>query len=449
MSATIHIAGAGLVGSLLARLLAARGYAVTVYERRQDPRKHGFAGGRSINLALSERGWKALEMAGMAEVIRAQALQMRGRMMHSVGGELTFQPYGKEGQAIYSVSRAGLNLALMDAAEALGAKFHFGQRVEEVNIDKQQLVMQDVQTGQQQTVQTGVLLSTDGAYSEVRNAMMRTPRFNYSQQYLDYAYKELNIPPRADGSHAMAHDVLHIWPRGAFMLIALPNPDGSFTATLFLPYEGTDSFANLQTDTAVTAFFQRYFPDTMPLITALTEDFRNNPTSHLMTVRCSPWHYGRNTLLLGDAAHAIVPFYGQGMNAGFEDCTLLCQMLDEQAGNWEEVIPAYSGRRVADGHAIADLALRNFLEMRDWVADPKFLLRKEIAASLHDRYPDFIPLYSMVTFSHIPYSKALAEAKAQDEVFEQILALEGIADNWRDNPEVTRIFEAWWAGRPR
>lgn len=447
MSASVTIAGAGLVGSLLARLLAGRSLDVTVYERRPDPRLAGFVGGRSINLALSDRGWRALELAGVADQVREQALPMRGRLMHSIAGELTFQPYGAEGQAIYSVSRAGLNIALTEAAEAAGVRFHFGQRVQQVDLDRRQLYLQDAADGREYSVEAPLLLSTDGAYSEVRNAMMRTPRFNYRQDYLDYAYKELHIPPGPDGEHRMAKDVLHIWPRGVFMLIALPNPDGSFTATLFLPYEGAESFARLHTDAAVENFFQRFFPDTLPLLGDLTGDFRRNPAGHLMTVRCSPWHYADNTLLLGDAAHAIVPFYGQGMNAGFEDCTLLNTMLDEFEGDWNRVIPAYSARRVADGQAIADLALRNFLEMRDWVADPRFLLRKEIAAALHERHPEFVPLYGMVTFSHAPYSHALAEAHAQDTLFEDILKIEDIQTNWKENPQVEAVFRAWQAKR--
>lgn len=443
----ITIAGAGLVGSLLAGLLAGRSYEVTVYERRQDPRLAGYIGGRSINLALSDRGWKALELVGMADQIRQQALPMRGRLMHSTTGELTFQPYGTEGQAIYSVSRAGLNLALIESAEQHGVQFKFGQRGLGVDLDKKQLLLEDADTGAAIAIDTPVLLATDGAFSEIRGALTRTPRFNYSQTYLDYAYKELNIPALPDGSHAMASDVLHIWPRGVFMLIALPNPDGSFTATLFLPYEGPQAFEHLQTPADIRQFFETFFPDTLPVMPEMINDFQRNPTSHLMTVRCSPWHHSDWALLLGDAAHAIVPFYGQGMNAGFEDCTQLDAMLDEYGGNWQQLIPAYSTRRASDGHAIADLALRNFLEMRDWVADPRFLLRKEIAAALHSKYPNFVPLYSMVTFSHTPYRLAWQEAQAQDALFEEILALEGIEQNWPHNPQVEAIFTRWMTER--
>lgn len=446
VSTPVTILGAGLVGSLLASMLAQHGYPVTVYERRPDPRVHGFVGGRSINLALSDRGWRALERIGLAEVVRQQALPMRGRMIHNLPTGQVFQPYGQEGQAIYSVSRAGLNQALVEHAERQhGVKFQFGQRCVGVQLDEGSILLDHQGPDAIVQLPTSVLLATDGAFSEVRDAMLRTPRFNYSQTYLDYGYKELHIPPGPDGRHQLAPDALHIWPRGAFMLIALPNPDGSFTATLFLAYEGADSFAGLQTDAEIQAFFGRYFPDTLPLLGDLLGDFRQNPTSHLVTVRCTPWHHSNRILLLGDAAHAIVPFYGQGMNAGFEDCTVLEEMLVAHQHNWDTLIPAYSRRRAPDGHAIADLALRNFLEMRDWVADPRFLLRKEIAASLHERYPEFIPLYSMVTFSHIPYSTAWAQAQAQDELFEQILQLDGIANTWRHDPRVDTVFKAWWA----
>jgi kynurenine 3-monooxygenase len=437
------VVGAGLVGSLWAVLLAKKGYSVEVYERRPDMRRAGFKGGRSINLAMSLRGWKAMELAGVKDRIEADALPMRGRMMHSVKGDLTFQPYGKEGQAIYSVSRGGLNLELLNiAAETGKVSFHFNQACRKVDVENNRLYFQDQESGVETIAESPLIFGTDGAFSAIRGSLQKTPRFNYSQQYLEHGYKELTIPPNADGSHKMETNALHIWPRGQFMLIALPNPDGSFTCTLFLPFEGPESFSNLDTDEAVLAFFNKYFADSVPLIPDLISDFQQNPTSPLVTVRCHPWQYKKRILLLGDASHAIVPFYGQGMNSGFEDCTILYDLIERFDEDWPTIIEYFNKHRPKDANAIADLALRNFVEMRDLVADPKFLLRKKIAARLHEKYPDFIPLYSMVTFSEIPYSEALAEGHAQDELFEEILALENIEERW-DSQEVDQVFETW------
>ncbi|MCB0612145.1 MAG: FAD-dependent monooxygenase [Phaeodactylibacter sp.] len=440
------IVGAGLVGSLWAVLLAKRGYAVDVYELREDPRQAGFIGGRSINLAMSTRGWRALQKAGIENKIREVAIPMRGRMMHSEAGELTFQPYGKEGQAIYSVSRGGLNIELIQIADQYkGLRFHFAQKCLGVDLRANTVHFEHTGTGERRSVQAPLIFGTDGAFSAVRRSMMKLPRFNYSQQYLEYGYKELHIPPLPDGSHAIDENALHIWPRGQFMMIALPNIDGSFTGTLFLPFEGeANSFQQLQTDEQILDFFRQHFSDSIPLIPGLLEDFRHNPTAGLATIRCLPWCYEDKVLLIGDASHAIVPFYGQGMNSGFEDCSILDELMETHQDNWSHIIKAFNQDRPKDANAVADLALRNFVEMRDRVADPRFLLRKEIEAHLNEKYPeDFLPLYSQVTFSHIPYSHALAEGLAQDGLFDRILAIEGVAENWRDNPEVGEVFRQW------
>lgn len=447
MKEQITIVGAGLVGSLWAVLLAKRGYQVHVYELREDPRRAGFAGGRSINLAMSDRGWRAMEKAGIKAKIREVAIPMHGRRMHDEAGKLTFQAYGEEGQAIYSVSRGGLNIELINIADAHdNVSFYFGHRCLGLELDSNTLSFERQADSKRIEVQPDRIFGTDGAFSAIRRSlMMNTRNFNYSQSFLDYGYKEVNIPPCADGSHALDANALHIWPRGRFMMIALPNVDGSFTGTLFLPYEGgEEAFENLQTDEQVMAFFEKYFPDSLPVIPNLLEEFHTNPTASLVTIRCNPWHHKDKVLIMGDASHAIVPFYGQGMNSGFEDCTILDEMMEAYDEDWSQIIPAFSKSRPKDADAIADLALRNFVEMRDKVADPKFLLRKEIAAHLHQKYPEeFLPLYSQVTFSHIPYSQALQEGMRQDELFEQILSLDGIAHNWKDNPEVDRIFQAW------
>ncbi|MBL7792885.1 MAG: FAD-dependent monooxygenase [Saprospiraceae bacterium] len=441
------VAGGGLVGALWAIFMAKRGYDVEVFEQRSDMRIAGYSGGRSINLAMSERGWKAVRKAGIEDKIRKVAIPMYGRMIHSLSGELTFQPYGETGQAIYSVSRGGLNLELLRIADRFeNVKFHFDHKCRGVDLDNNIAAFEHIPTGDRIQMQAPLIFGTDGAFSAVRNSMLKRPRFNYSQSFLDYGYKELTIPATDDGRHAMPNlNALHIWPRHNFMLIALPNADGSFTCTLFLPFEGgEDAFDHLNTDDEVMRFFERNFPDAIPLMPTLLEDFHHNPTSALVTVRCTPWEVAGRTLLLGDAAHAIVPFFGQGMNAGFEDCTILDEMADHYGEDWGRILPEFSSSRAADANAIADLALNNFVEMRDLVADPDFLLRKQITAHLHEKYPDqFIPMYTMVSFSHVPYSRALAEGKAQDVLFDRILAIDDIADSWEDNPSVDAIFHAW------
>ncbi len=440
----IIIAGAGLVGSLWAVFLAKRGYRVDIYERRPDMRKAGVIGGRSINLAMSTRGWKALEKAGIKDEVLGNAIAMKGRIMHGTDSQLTFQAYGKEDQAIYSVSRGGLNLSLIRIAEKFeNVNLFFDMKCTGLDTRSGEISFEHLQTQEQTKVKADFIFGADGAFSAIRGSMQRLKRFNYSQQYLPDGYKELTIPPNEDGSFRLDKNALHIWPRGKFMMIALPNPDGSFTCTLFLPFEGKESFEHLNTDKEILDFFNEQFPDAVPLMPTLIEDFRNNPTPPLVTIRCNPWAWDDKVLLIGDASHAIVPFYGQGMNSGFEDCTILDEMADEFKEDWASIIREFNATRINDANAIADLALRNFIEMRDKVGDPKFLLRKKIAAWLHEKYPeDFLPLYSMVTFSHIPYSEALKEGKRQDELFERILSVPGIEKNWQGE-EVIRIFESW------
>lgn len=437
------VVGAGLVGALWTIFLARRGYKVDVYERRPDMRALGYLGGRSINLAMSARGWAAIDKAGLREKLEKSALPMPGRMMHSVQGELTFQPYGKADEAIYSVSRGGLNLELINiAASYPNVQFHFEHRCAEVDLQKPFITFENIRKGEYKTVEAPLIFGADGAFSAVRYALQRTDRFDYIQRYIEHGYKELTIPPAAGGKHRMDPMALHIWPRGNFMLIALPNADGSFTCTLFLPFEGEASFEHLTSNEAVSDFFRRYFPDAAPLMPTLLDDFWDNPTSSLVTTRCYPWQWQGRILLIGDSAHAIVPFYGQGMNAGFEDCTILDTMYDEYAGDWSRIIPDFSRDRKKDGDAILELALRNFIEMRDLVGDPKFLLRKKIAARLHERHPDFLPVYSMVSFSNTPYHIALREDDRQNAMFAEILAIPDIEEKW-DGEEVEKIFERW------
>ncbi len=418
---SVNILGSGLAGSLLSILLAQQGHAVRVYEKRSDPRGEAAAGGRSINLALSRRGWHALEAAGLRDAVAQQAIAMRGRMMHDQAGELTFQPYGTDDQAIYSVSRGQLNERLLDEAERQGAQLFFEHACESVDLAAGVPSIRDIQ--QQKIIEptADLLIGADGAYSRLRRAMQTTPRFNYSQHYIEHGYKELHIPPR-DGDFALDPHALHIWPRGGFMLIALPNTDKSFTATLFLPYEGPHSFAQLHSEAAVTDFFEQQFPDTLAVIPDLTQDFFDNPTADLVTIRCEPWVRHDRNLLIGDAAHAIVPFYGQGMNAAFEDCRILSEMMAEPTADLVTVLARFQEQRKPDADAIAELALQNFTEMRDRVADPAFLAQKKIEAELHRRYPDrWVPQYTQVTFSNVRYSEALAQGKQQEAIMQNVM----------------------------
>lgn len=417
----IAIVGAGLVGSLLAIYLIKRGYRVTVFERRGDMRKKGYEGGRSINLALSNRGLRALEEVGLAEEIKKVAIPMHGRMMHDIAGNLTYQAYGKQGQYINSISRSNLNWVLMERAEQLGVQFHFEQRIANIDIEKTSIGNQAFD----------YIIGADGAFSAVRSAFQITDRFNYSQEYIQHGYKEFHIPPGKGGAFQFEKNALHIWPRESFMLIALPNPDGSFTCTLFFAFEGAVSFEKLTNEQEQKSFFQNYFSDALALMPEYLEDFKTNPTSSLVTVRCYPWVKNK-TLLMGDAAHAIVPFYGQGMNAGFEDCRVFNQLLDAHQDDLEKVLPAFQELRKPDADAIAQLALYNFVEMRDLVGDADFLLRKKIEAKLHELYPQqWIPLYSMVTFyENIRYSEALKMGEKQKKIMDAVMAQPDIEKNW-------------------
>ena len=416
--------GAGLVGSLLSLYLARRGHAVQVFERRPDPRRADVHEGRSINLALSDRGWKALGGVGVANDIRQVGIPMSGRVMHDVHGTLTRQPYGHEGQAIYSVNRGHLNRRLLDLAERqTGVKITFGQQCLGLDLKARELRLRDTETRAERTETYSRLFGTDGAFSAVRAAMQRTDRFDYSQDFLDYGYKELTIAPGPGGVWQFEKNALHIWPRGQYLMIALPNLDGSFNCTLFFPFEGPESFAALQTPAAVTEFFTRVFPDATPLMPALTEEFFKHPTGSLVTVKCFPWRYGEDVLLLGDAAHAIVPFYGQGMNAGFEDCTVLNQLLDQHGdGQWAAIFAEFQAQRKPNNDAMADLAIYNFVEMRDRVADPRFLLQKKIEAKISAQFPGrWVPLYSQVTFSDTPYAEAWAAGQRQDAIMARLM----------------------------
>ena len=393
-------------------------------------RSNMLGGGRSINMALSNRGLRALQEVGLADHLKNNAVPMNGRMIHDIRGTLTFQPYGAKGQFINSISRSDLNMFLISEAEKLGVVFFFEHKCLDVNVDKTEVTFQNY--GDTRHLSTDLIIGADGSFSAVRGALQITDRFEYSQTYIEHGYKELRIPSGEDGSFLMEKEALHIWPRESFMLIALPNPDASFTCTLFFPFDGDPSFQKLGSPEKIQAFFEASFPDATRLMPTLAEDFRDNPTSSLVTIRCLPW-YKNNTLLIGDAAHGVVPFYGQGMNAGFEDCRVLNDLLNEYKDDWPRVFSEFQRQRKPDTDAIAQLALDNFVEMRDLVGDADFLLRKKIEAKLHELYPEkWIPLYSMVTFHDtMRYSEALQKGVEQKEIMDQVMKTSAIESTWQ------------------
>lgn len=418
----IALIGSGLTGPLLAISLAQRGFEVEIYERRPDMRQVRVSAGRSINLAISTRGIHALREAGLWDSMRSIIVPMKGRMMHSVAGDLTFQPYGKdETEVINSISRADLNAALMDAAEAQGVVIRFSERCTGFDLQTGAVRLRNEETGRETTVEPGIAIGADGAASAIRAEMLKLPRFNFSQQYLDYGYKELTIAAAPDGTHRVEPHALHIWPRGSFMLIALPNVDGTFACILFLPFEGSSSFAGLDSGPKVLDFFETHFPDAVPLMPHLHENYFGNPTGSMVTIRCSPWHVNDKALLLGDAAHAIVPFFGQGMNCAFEDCSCFLELLDRHGALWSDLFREFERARKGNTDSIADLALENFVEMRDRVADPRFLFQKKVELALQARYPRlFVPKYAMVTFHRIPYSVAHSRGRIQDRLLAEL-----------------------------
>ena len=429
----IAVLGGGLVGALHATFLARKGFQVSLYEQRSDIRKVKLKENRSINLAVSNRGWSAMEILGIADQVREHVVPMKGRMMHDPQGKTTFQPYSAEDNAIYSVSRGRLNQLLLEIAASHGVSLHFSHKCTYVDLSHGiayfTVAAEEIS---EVTVEADLIIGADGAFSAVRKAMQRTDRYNFSQYYIDWGYKELSIPPLANGDWAIDPHALHIWPRGNFMLIALPNLDRSFTCTLFLPFEGETSFEVLTDDEKVADFFNTYFPDSVPLMPQLQQEFRENPTSSLVSISCYPWSRYNKATLVGDASHALVPFYGQGMNAGFEDVRVFMELIEKYGPNWEKVLPAYEQLRKPDADAIQELAMANFVEMRHSVADENFLLRKKIETELHKRYPNrWMPLYSMVTFSSMRYSEALERGRLQSKIMDSVMATPNIAQQWQ------------------
>ncbi|MFC4870369.1 FAD-dependent oxidoreductase [Negadavirga shengliensis] len=432
MNDKISLLGAGLIGSLMGVYLKKRGLDVAIYEKRRDWRKDKLAAeGRSINMALSHRGLKALEKAGLKEKVMPYTLPMYGRRMHDEHGNTYFQPYGKDNQAIYSVSRNTFNEILLEEADRCGANIFFNHKVETVDVENKRVrfLLAD---GSTKDISSEVIIGSDGAHSSLRNAFECQTRFNYKQEYISHGYKELRIPPTADGGFAMDPEALHIWPRGRFMLIALPNLDKSFTCTLFLPFEGYKvCFEKIHDGKDAEYIFQTYFNDAYHLMPDLAEEYDRNPTAALINTECYPWTVN-NCLLIGDAAHAIVPFYGQGMNCGFEDCNILDELIGKFGTfSWDLVFEKFQKIRKPDTDAISTLAMENFVEMSDSMADPKFLIRKKIEAKLHELFPDeWVPLYSMVTFTDMSYSEAYAQGKLQEQIMDEVMRDPMISHKW-------------------
>ncbi|WP_259366719.1 MULTISPECIES: FAD-dependent oxidoreductase [unclassified Colwellia] len=442
----ITVAGAGPIGALLAIILARKGYNINLFESRPDSRQHDIYQGKSINIALSDRGWLALEAVGIAEQVRKEALPMKKRVMHGVDGTITEQAYGKDEQAIWSVSRAGINEQLLNLAEKeANVALHFEKRLTHVDFTTgcSSFSFDVAQSKGHIEIDADYIFGADGAFSKVRRLAQETPRFSYSQSFMPQSYIELTIPANenetGDARFKMEKEALHIWPRKDFMLIALPNPDGSFTCTLFMNYEskheGEHSFCNLTERSHVIKFFNENFADAMPILADPIDDFMSKKASPLFLVKVDPWVINNKVALIGDAAHAMVPYYGQGMNCGFEDCRELGEIIDQYKGQWSDIFPAYQKQRKINADAITELAQRNFVEMSELSGDSNFLLQKKIEAKFHQLHPElWVPLYSMVTFCpHLPYSQALAIGDQQKLIMAEIMQIPNINTCWEDD----------------
>lgn len=413
------IVGSGLAGTLAAIYLARAGHPVHLYEKRPDPREGEFERGRSINLALSTRGLQALAEVGLDQAALAISIPMKGRMIHGSAGNLTFQPYGKDPtQVLHSISRSALNRLLVTTATSFeNVKISFNHRCTGFDVSKGTLEFLDAKANTSVSIAAACVVGADGAFSVIRSAFQRLDRFNYQQDFLTHGYKELTIPSGPDGIHRLDKHSLHIWPRGQFMMIALPNLDGSFTGTLFWPFEGPMSFAALDDEHKVTAFFKEHFADVPALIPDLGVQFLKNPTLSLVTIRCLPWHYHDRAVLVGDACHAVVPFLGQGMNAAFEDCSVLMNCLHQEPLDVSRAFARYESMRKQHTDVLADLCLANFVEMRDRVASPCFIVRKRVQVLMHRLLPHwYIPLYSLIEFTSTPYADAQRRSRRQNRI---------------------------------
>jgi kynurenine 3-monooxygenase len=437
----IAVVGSGLVGTLLAIYLKKRGHIVHVYDRSPDIRTVEFSG-RSINLVMSNRGWKTLEDIGLEDEIKKIGIPVDKRGIHLKDGTYITQFYGKEGEAIFSLSRGVLNRRMIDLAEEAGVTFFFNHKIWDISLATATLHIGETERGAWTDLHYDKVFGADGAFSRIRHRMQRQSMFDYSQEFMKIGYKELHIPANPDGTHKIDKNSLHIWPRGDFMLMALANLDGSFTCTLFMPFEGENSFEQLNDEATLVKFFADFFPDTAAVIPDLVEDFFKNPTSYLVKMKCYPWTYEDKVALIGDSAHAIVPFYGQGMNAGFEDITILNEMIAQYGDDWNTIFTEYQKSRKPNADAIAELAERNFTEMSAKTADKTFLLQKKIEKWFSDKHPDkWMPLYSRVTFSLQPYSEAMAIGDFQNRIMEEIMQMPNIEANWNSPAVEQKIID--------
>jgi len=440
-SQKIAIVGSGLVGTLLAIYLKKIGHTVHVFDRSPDIRTVEFSG-RSINLVMSNRGWKTLKDIGLDDEIKKIGIPVDKRGIHLQDGSYATQYYGNEGEAIYSLSRGILNRRMIDLAEDAGVEFFFSHNVWDISLSTATLHIGETERGEWTNLKYDKVFGADGAFSRIRHRMQRQSMFDYSQEFLEIGYKELHIPANPDGSHKIDKNSLHIWPRGEFMLMALANLNGSFTCTLFMPFKGQNSFESLKDEKILLDFFAEFFPDTETVIPDLVRDFFKNPTSYLVMMKCFPWTYSDKVALIGDSSHAIVPFYGHGMNSGFEDITVLSEMIAQYGDDWETIFVEYQKSRKPNADAIAELSYRNFMEMSSKTADEKFLLQKKIEKWFSAKHPDkWMPLYSRVTFSLQPYAEALAIGDYQNKIMEEILAIENIDEIWDTEPIEQAILE--------
>ncbi|MDI9256604.1 FAD-dependent oxidoreductase [Flavobacterium sedimenticola] len=437
----IAVVGSGLVGTLLAIYLKRQGHTVHVYDRSPDIRTVEFSG-RSINLVMSHRGWKAMSDVGLDDEIRKIGIPVDKRAIHLQDGKLNYQYYGKDGEAIFSLSRGVLNRRMIDLAEAEGVEFFFNHKIWDVTLATATLHIGESERGEWTELHYDKVFGADGAFSRIRHRMQRQSMFDYSQEFMKIGYKELHIPANPDGTHKIDQNSLHIWPRGNFMLMALANLDGSFTCTLFMPFEGENSFEQLKDEATLVDFFAHYFPDTAAVIPDLVEDFFKNPTSYLVMMKCFPWTFEDKVALIGDASHAIVPFYGHGMNAGFEDITVLFEMISKYGDDWKTIFSEYEQSRKPNADAIAELSRRNFIEMSTKTADSNFLLQKKIEKWFSDKHPDkWMPLYSRVTFSLQPYSEALAIGDFQNKIMEEVMQMPNIEEKWNSVEVENKIID--------
>jgi kynurenine 3-monooxygenase len=444
------IVGAGLVGSLLSIYLARAGYKVTIYERNPDRSDDRLVWDRSINLTLCERGFQALERVGIADRIRAISVPVLGRLIHNLNGTLSSQPYGNNGEAIYSVSRNRLNQVLIDCTRAYEhIKIRFNEECIGIDLPTNTLQFRNGSSGDHSNCKAHRIFAADGAFSALRYISQRRARFDFSQVFSTQAYKELTMPAAANGEWPLDPNFLHIWPRGNYMLIAFPNTNHSFTCSLHMPYEGEISHGSIRSAQEGFEFFRKSFPDTIPLMPSLAQEYAAHPPNAMVTIRCNPWVFEDKLILIGDAAHAIFPSYGQGANAGVEDCRVLIECLEKHGHNWPLALKDFQARRKPNADTIADLSDRHFIELRDLVSNPRFLLRKEVERRINRLYPEiFKDLYSMVTFTDMPYVEALRIDQQQQELVERVLAFENFDGIWHSGDADALIHEIMNAHAP-